>query len=61
MNRRGWDPAAAVWLICTGDEQGVGVVSERLESVVPPSEPIGEGNEESIRRRTGFWLGLLAS
>lgn len=47
----------AVRLICTADEQGVRVVSRRrLETVVPPSEPIGEENEQNMQRRTGFWI-----
>ena len=52
-------PPRAVRLICTADEQGVRVISRRrLESVVPPSEPIGGGHEENMQRRSGFWVEL---
>ena len=52
-------PPRAVRLICTADEEGVRVLSRRrLESVVPPSEPIGGSHEQTMQRRSGFWLEL---
>jgi hypothetical protein len=59
MNEEYGTPPRAVRLICTADEQGVRVLSRRhLESVVPPSEPIGGEHEEKMQRRSGFWLEL---